>query len=105
MRTYKNKSLNDVDTMKTLSHKIRKNEYSYSLICRGCRSCLYAQHITPEIDCYEVFLIKVQKAKILFGNVIPEKEVFPSNEDFGKTAWSYSDYNTALNKYNNLESQ
>ena len=91
--------------MKTLSHKIRKNRFDYTLICRGGRSCLYAQHVTPEMNCFEVFLIKVQKAKILFGNSIPEKEVFPSDEDFGKTAWVYSDYNTALKKYQELERQ
>ena len=33
------------------------------------------------------------------------KEKFPSNEDFGKTAWTYYKYGDALRKYEELESK
>jgi hypothetical protein len=88
-----------------LSSKIRKNGFEYTLLCRGGRSCLYAQHITPDIVCFEVFVIRIQKDAILFGKKLPDKELFPRDEDFGKTAWSFSDYDLALQKFQDLESQ
>ena len=89
--------------MITLSSKIRKNNYTYTLVCRGQRSCIYAQHVTPKMTCFEVFIIRVNKAKTINGKFIPEKERFPADEDFGKYAWSYCDYESALKKFNKLE--
>ena len=91
--------------MITLSSKVRKNGFAYTLVCRGGRSCLYAQHVTPEMICFEVFIIRINKVKSIKGNIIPEKERFPSDEDFGKTAWSFSNYDSALAKFNELESK
>ncbi len=51
---------------------------------------------------YEVFFIKVQDANEMFGRFYPKRELYPSNEDFGKTAWCYTNYNSALIKYNSL---
>ena len=38
------------------------------------------------------------------GKKYPKREVFPKNDDFGITAWTYCDYNKAIEKYNELES-
>ena len=89
--------------MIALSSKIRKNGFDYALICRGRRTCLYAHNVSPKTTGFEVILIRINKAKTINGTFIPEKERFPSNEDFGRYAWSYSDYDYALRKFNKLE--
>ena len=40
---------------------------------------------------------------MVFGVELPEKEKFPSDEDFGKWAWTYRDLNKAMEKYNGIE--
>jgi hypothetical protein len=38
---------------------------------------------------YEVAIIKVQPSETILGKVIPEREVYPRNEDFGTYGWYY----------------
>jgi len=38
-------------------------------------------------DYFEVFKIKKVKAEIVFGQEMPDREVYPHNEDFGVIAW------------------
>jgi hypothetical protein len=53
-------------------------------------------------DVWEVFLIKVRPAEKAFGKDYPAREAYPSNEDFGKWAWCYSNEQRAWNKYNRI---
>jgi len=47
----------------------------------------------------EVFFVKIQKETVApNGKLIPLKEKYPSNEDFGKSAWSYSSVGDAAEK-------
>ena len=56
---------------------------------------------------YEVFKVKIQKESIsIFAGVevkFEAKETKPKDSDFGKDAFSYSDYNLALKKFNELQ--
>ena len=47
--------------------------------------------------------IKVSKAAEVFGKEYPEREVYPSNEDFGHTAWYYMDKERAYAMYNRIK--
>lgn len=38
---------------------------------------------------FEVIVVKIRKAEHSFGKDYPEREVYPSNEDWGSFAWSY----------------
>jgi hypothetical protein len=38
---------------------------------------------------YEVIRIKVKPEQAVFGKLQPEREVYPSDSDFGRLAWSY----------------
>lgn len=53
-------------------------------------------------DVWEVFKIKVSEESKVFDKTYPKREVYPGNEDFGKTAWCYSDEASALRMYNNI---
>jgi len=89
--------------MLTLPDKIRKNGFNYTLVSRGRTSCLYAQTVTKNLKYYEVFIIRVAPEKNINGTIIPSKEVFPRNEDFGKYAWSLRTLAKAMDKFFEIE--
>jgi len=51
---------------------------------------------------YEVFKIKVQEAGEMFGTWYPRREMYPNNEDFGKTAWSFRSKEKAFERYKKI---
>jgi len=55
--------------------------------------------------CFELFEIKVRLKKDIKGIVLEEKELFPKDKDFGKTAWTICNWEKALAKLNELEKQ
>lgn len=93
--------------MKKLAEKINRNGYIYTQLKRGERGAIYEQIFEELGDStcvgYEVFKIRIGKSKVVFGVELPEKEKFPSDEDFGKWAWTYRDLNKAMEKYNQIE--
>lgn len=53
-------------------------------------------------DVYEVFRIKIEEPKEMFGKLYPRREIYPGNEDFGKWAWCFSDKESAEKRYDAL---
>ena len=51
---------------------------------------------------YEVFRVIIAEATEIFGRKYPRKENYPSNEDFGKTAWTYTEEKNAIRRYNEI---
>ena len=51
---------------------------------------------------WEVFRIKIREEVELFGRKYPKMEVYPSNEEFGKRAWCFSNEKLAWLRYNNI---
>jgi hypothetical protein len=89
--------------MLTLPKNIRKNGFDYVQVLRGKRSCIYEQKVTPRISYYEVFLIVIKPERSLFGKTLPEREVFPKDEDFGFTAWTYRNLDIAKMRFIEFE--
>jgi len=83
--------------------KLRKNGFSYTQVCRGWRSFVYEQSVTPEIKYYEVFELRIQPECEIKGYFYPAKERFPGNEDFGKWAWTCRTLERAMERFNELE--
>ena len=76
--------------MKVLQKHERKNGYDYYLEDRNEHCAVYRQY-DSELDlicAYEVFKIKTRKETKIKDNIIEGGEVFPGNNDFGKSAWS-----------------
>lgn len=92
--------------MELLPEKIKRKDFIYELEKRGTKALIYRQIDDEDnyIVAYEVFKIKVDKPKIVFGIQLNEREVFPANEDFGKWAWSCSSRERAEQKFQYLES-
>lgn len=95
--------------MQKLPLKLRKNGFNYSqwLCCGDCyiyqqdynSGINYKENDEPlDLKFYEVFRAKIRPAETIGGKPCPEREVYPSDEDFGKTAWAYRTFGEALNK-------
>jgi hypothetical protein len=94
--------------MKKLSEVVLKNGYKYTQIKRGIRGVVYSQKISdPDLEdsaeYFEVFKIKISPPKVVFGVELPEKEKFPSDEDFGKWAWVFKSREKAFERYEKIE--
>lgn len=63
----------------------------YELVKRTDKVAMYLLRNVPggNITGYETFLIMVDKEATKFGRDYPEREHFPSNEEFGTIAWSW----------------
>jgi hypothetical protein len=96
--------------IKKLPENIRKNGFDYRLVKRNDERAIYSQHAgLGQIISYEVFKIKLgdqHKAKERWAKLKNEPfnpddyeksyEKFPTNEDFGKTAWTYPTLEQAM---------
>jgi hypothetical protein len=90
--------------MKKLKDTVSKNGFIYNCVQRTATKAIYQQtHENIQVG-FEVFLIRVRGAQFshLLHKSLPPSEKFPSNEDFGKTAWSYRSLQAAIKKYEEL---
>ena len=91
--------------MRTLSNEILTNGHIYRLIERTESKAIYSQHTKDgELVGYEVFKIRIGKQAVMPNGVeIPERELFPKENDFGITAFAIGcDYDRAIKRYNAL---
>ena len=91
--------------MKLLENKIRKNRFDYNLVKRTTSSAIYSQHHEGDIISYEVFKVKKVKSVEMFGNLVEAHEKFPSDNDFGITAWSCRTLEKANERFVTLEEE
>jgi hypothetical protein len=90
--------MNEGLRVKKLSKEIKRNHYCYRLIERNDSKAIYAQ----EDFGFEVFKIKLSRPhpKVIEDLKNYDKvETFPSDESFGKTAWTYKTFAEAQAKY------
>lgn len=91
------------DRMKKLQEKINKNGYIYTQLQRCDKCALYEQKDkSGNTIAFEVFLVRVNKARVFNGKEIEESEAFPYDEAFGKWAWTYKNLSDAIIKYNSI---
>jgi len=90
------------DKMQILPVILRKNGFDYSQVLRDEKKAIYCQHVTPNLEYFEVFKIQTHLERVFKGGTIPAGESFPSNEGFGVTAWTYRTLEKAMVKYNTL---
>jgi hypothetical protein len=90
--------------MKKLQEEYSKNGYHYKLVRRDDKKALYSQSYDNIMVGYEVFKIRIQRARFsqIIGTYIPAHERFPSDSDFGRSAWVFIDLYDALIRYDNI---
>ena len=95
---------NRKDNIKILPEIINKNGFSYILVTRTQNKAMYKQTNDNIQVGFEVFLIRVRGTHFspFLNKSFDTSERFPGNEDFGKSAWSFMDYQKAFKKYDEL---
>ena len=88
--------------MKSLPDKLRKNGFNYVKVIRKGTVCIYEQDYSKNVKYYEVFIVKAVNDRIYKGLLRPAHEVFPRDEDFGKTAWSCRRFEDAKKRFDQL---
>jgi len=63
--------------------------------------CIYQKSFENTLY-FEVFKVRIKEAEERFGIKFGRREVYPSDEDFGKTAWCYSNIDEAVGKFRSL---
>lgn len=91
--------------MKKLEDNIRKNRFDYTLVKRSTSNAIYAQNSEGNVIAYEVFKIKIVKDGEVFGKFVEGHEKFPSDKDFGISAWSCRTLEKANQRFEELEKQ
>jgi hypothetical protein len=90
--------------MKKLPKEKLKNGCHYRQVKRSENVAHYEQccsHLGRVIG-HEVFIIKKSPVREFKGNTIEAHEVFPCDEAFGLTAWSFGSLKDANKKYDEL---
>jgi len=97
----KNRKFTNMDT---LQKEIKTNGHIYHQIDRTNNTAIYSQHNKDgQLAGYEVFIIRIAPEQEVMGKQYPERELFPKNEDFGKTAWSVGiDQTHALKRFKEI---
>ena len=86
--------------MKTIPSKFNHGIYTHFLIARHGNVAMYAK--THDKSCrfyYEVMIVRIAKARTVFGKAQPEREILPSDSEFGRYAWQSSWWLGAWEKF------
>lgn len=77
---------------------------TYTQIARNDKYAVYSRSRDGKVRDYEVFKITIlKKGTKVFSKIVEEDtEQYPSTEKFGRTAWSLIDYDSAIDKFNEL---
>lgn len=99
-----------MEEVKKLATEVKKNGFTYTLVQRNERAAMYETSISDGTNpYYEVFQIKTAPGgeSTISGKLITfsPHERFPSNEDFGKSAWCYRYKDKAEAKYAEISEQ
>lgn len=88
--------------LKKLPVTFKKNGYEFEQLERGEQKAIYALSVEGGgVVAFEVIKIRIRKEQtnLFTGNLDPPTEVYPGNEQFGKTGWFITDKKRAYQKY------
>ena len=85
-----------------LKKQFRKHGYTFTLIRIGIKHLLYRQEDGVS-TAYEIHEIRFRSKHTICGKVVKPCIWLPADEDFGRYAWSFADYNRAMARFKQLE--
>ena len=89
--------------METLAKEITNYGYLHRQVKRVGDAALYEKITSSGMPSgYEVIIVKQAKETEAFGKKYPDREVYPSPEDFGTLAWSYAKLENAEKNFSEL---
>ena len=90
--------------MKKLPKEFKKNGYFYKQVERADKKAIYSQYCNNVPIAYEVIKIRIRPAKYsqFLNRQLEEREVYPSDEDWGTLAWTVKTWERATERYNSI---
>jgi len=90
--------------IKKLPLTFRKNDYDFVQLERDEKKAIYALSIEGSEVAFEVIKIRTrqERTNLFSGKLDPPSEIYPGNEEFGKTGWFITDKDRAYRKYRSL---
>lgn len=95
--------------MKTLPLYIKRRGFEYNQVMRNGDIAIYSQHRNNEVVAYETIIVKAAPEHERHGTKFEAAELYPGENAFGSTGWSYGNfgdvsisYNRALHKLQQL---
>lgn len=91
--------------MQKLPVYFKKYGYTFKLIVREAKKAIYAQYDNDQLMAYEVIKIRVrpQRYNAFLKRNEPEREIYPSKEQWGIMGGTYKTWKKAMEKYSELE--
>lgn len=92
--------------MKTLENIFKRSGFTFKQRHRQGNLAIYAkrqEHWADDHWTYELIRIKQLPAGEIFGKQLPEREAYPSSENFGVSAWACTTYGEALKRLGCLD--
>jgi len=84
--------------MKEINTVLKKDGFDLKQIARQRNWAVYEQSKAGKVTSYELIQIKISKATEIYGRSYPDREVYPSNEDWGLLGFTISDKDEALKR-------
>ena len=90
--------------MKKLPLTFQKYGYRFAQVRRSENKAIYRQCIGERLVGYEVIKIRIRPKRYntILKRKEPDKEVYPSKEEWGNWGWSCGNLEKALSRYNTL---
>ncbi len=88
-----------------IREKVFRNGFEYRLLDSGKKSLIYIQLEKGSQVGFEVHKLRYWKKRHIKGKYISSCNRWPTNEEFGKRAWSFRSLQNALAKFNVLENR
>lgn len=92
--------------MKLLPETFRKDGFDFKLVRREGRFAIYTKtKPTYKTPSFEVGVIRRNKARTAFGRDFEDSESWPSSEEWGVRAWTYTNLDDSVRRLESLCSQ
>ena len=82
--------------MRTIPDTFSKFGDTFTIVCRTKDYCLYSR---SGGESYEVMKISYSPERQIANQILEEGEYLPSSEMWGTYAWTYTNYEAAINKF------
>lgn len=85
-----------------LEKTFKKGGFTYNMVLRSTVAAIFEQRDAGKVIAFEVIRIKKMAPSMCFGKALPEREVYPGNEEWGSKGWTYHTLEAARVKYHAL---
>lgn len=88
--------------MKPLETSFTENQFHFQQVFREKNTAIYERWKPGSFHHFELIRIKIRPEELIYNVTYPERECYPSSEEWGKNAWTITDLEKALTRAKDL---